>query len=110
MKMKRTIFNVLQTCGLRFAVCTLVMGFSTIVSAQTDDEEEIDEVETAIKKPKKQEKVTDYPTRDLKGVVSDQATGKALVGVQIRALGYNRYSAMTDENGKIGRASCRERV
>ena len=99
MKMKRTIFNVLQTCGLRFAVCTLVMGFSTIVSAQTDDEEEIDEVETAIKKPKKQEKVTDYPTRDLKGVVSDQATGKALVGVQIRALGYNRYSAMTDENG-----------
>ena len=61
--MKRTIFNVLQTCGLRFAVCTLVMGFSTIVSAQTDDEEEIDEVETAIKKPKKQEKVTDYPTR-----------------------------------------------
>ena len=99
MKMKRTIFNVLQTCGLRFAVCTLVMGFSAIASAQTDDDEEMDEVETAIKKPKKQEKVANYPTMELKGVVTDLATGKQLVGVQIRALGYDRYSAMTDENG-----------
>ena len=99
MKMKRTIFNVLQTCGLRFAVCTLMMGFSVFASAQTDDEEEVDEVETAIKKPKKQEKVTNYPTMELKGIVTDQATGKALVGVQVRALGYSRYSAMTDENG-----------
>ena len=43
MKMKRTIFNVLQTCGLRFAVCTLVMGFSSFAFAQTDDEDEIDD-------------------------------------------------------------------
>lgn len=97
--MKRIIFNVLQTYGLRLAVCTLVMGFSASASAQTDDDEEIDEVETAIKKPKKQEKLANYPTMELKGVVTDQATGKPLVGVQIRALGYDRYSAMTDENG-----------
>ena len=97
--MKRTIFNVLQTCGLRFAVCTLMMGSSVFVSAQTDDEEEVDEVETAIKKPKKQEKVANYPTMELKGVVTDLATGKALAGVQVRALGYDRYSAMTDEKG-----------
>ena len=97
--MKRTIFNVLQTCSLRFAVCTLLMGFSTLASAQMDDEEEVDEVETAIKKPKKQEKVANYPTMELKGVVTDQATSKTLAGVQIRALGYDRYSAMTDENG-----------
>ena len=97
--MKRTIFNVLQTCSLRFAVCTLLMGFSTLASAQMDDEEEVDEVETAIKKPKKQEKVANYPTMELKGVVTDQATSKTLAGIQIRALGYDRYSAMTDENG-----------
>ena len=97
--MKRTIFNVLQTCSLRFAVCTLLMGFSTLASAQMDDEEEVDEVETAIKKPKKQEKVANYPTMELKGVVIDQATSKTLAGVQIRALSYDRYSAMTDENG-----------
>ena len=99
MKMKRTIFNVLQTCGLRFAVCTLMMGSAVFVSAQTDDEDEVDEVETAIKKPKKQEKVANYPTMELKGVVTDLATGKALAGVQVRALGYDRYSAMTDEKG-----------
>ena len=99
MKMKRTIFNVLQTCGLRFAVCTLVMGFSSFAFAQTDDEDEIDVVETTIKKPKTQEKAASYPTMELKGVVTDLATGKTLVGVQIRALGYDRYSAMTDDNG-----------
>ena len=95
--MKRTIFNLMQNGVQRVAICTLVMGLSTAVYAQTDDEEE---TETAIKQPDRSKlKQVNYPTITLKGVVTDQATGKPLPGIQLRALGYDRYTAMTDEDG-----------
>ena len=76
MKMKRKIFNAWQTGGLRLAVCTLVLGLSTAVCAQADDEE-LEEVETAIKQPKRsQEKQRIYPMMRLNGMVTDQATGR----------------------------------
>ncbi len=97
--MKRTIFNVLQTCAMRFAVCTLVMAIPTITYAQIEDEEE-EQVETAIKKPKRSEiKQENYPMMTVNGVITDLATGKALAGIQLRSLHSNRYTAMTDENG-----------
>ena len=99
MKMKRTIFNVWQTCGLRLAVCTLVLGLSTVSYAQSDDDDE-EEVETGIKQPDRAKmKQVNYPTVTLRGVVTDQATQKPLAGVQLRALGYDRYTAMSDEDG-----------
>ena len=102
MKMKRTIFNVWQTYGQRLFVCTLVLGLSTFAFAQSDDDDELDEVETAIKQPKRaQEKMVNYPTVRLHGVVTDLATGKPLVGVQLRSLGNDRYTAMTEEDGKF---------
>lgn len=38
--------------------------------------------------------------KDIKGRVTDAATGEPLVGVQIQAYGYNRYSAMTNDKGE----------
>lgn len=99
MKMKRTIFNLWQTCGLRLAVCTLVLGLSTVSYAQSDDDED-DEVETGIKQPDRSKmKQVNYPTVTLRGAVTDQATQLPLAGVQLRALGYDRYTAMTEEDG-----------
>ena len=100
MKMKRTIFNLLQTCGLRLAVCTLVWGLSAATYAQTDDEQEEEEVEVGIKQPDRSKiKQDNYPTMTLKGKVVDLATGSGLVGIQLRALGYERYTAMTEDDG-----------
>ena len=98
--MKRTtIFNLMQTCGRRIALCTIVLGLSTGVYAQTDDEDD-DEMETAIKQPDRSKiKQVNYPTMTIKGIVTDQATGKPLAGIQLRSLGYDRYTAMTDEDG-----------
>ena len=100
MKMKRTIFNFMQTWGHRLAVCTLVMGLTTAVYAQSEDEEE--EVDNVIKQPDRSKvKQDSYPTFNLKGRVIDQATGANLAGIQIRALGYERYTAMTEEDGSF---------
>ena len=100
MKMKRAIFNFLQTCGHRFAVCTLVMGLSTGVYAQSEDDDEEEEVESGIKQPDRSKiKQVSYPTITLKGKVVDQATNAPLVGIQLRALGNERYTAMTEEDG-----------
>ena len=89
--MKRMIF-------MRIAVCALAIGLSTGVYAQTDDDDM--EETTTIKKPKRSEvKQKVYPMMSVKGVVTDQATGKPLAGVQLRSLANNRYTAMTNENG-----------
>ena len=96
--MKYTIFNFMQTGVLRFAFCALAIGLSTSTFAQTDDEEEGDG--TAIAMPKRSDvKQVNYPTVQVKGVVTDLSTGNPIAGVQLHALGYDRYSAMTDENG-----------
>ena len=100
MNMKRTISNLWQTRIPRIAVCTLVLGLSTAAFAQFDDDETEDEVVTSIKQPDRSKlKLADYPTMTLKGVVTDQATGKPLSGIQLRSLGYDRYTAMTEEDG-----------
>lgn len=38
--------------------------------------------------------------KDVKGKITDAATGKPLAGVQIQAYGDNRYSAMTNKDGE----------
>jgi len=92
---------MMQTGSLRIVVCALTMGLSATAFAQTDDEEE-EEVETSIKQPDRSKlKQAAYPTITLKGVVTDQATKQPLAGIQLRALGYDRYTAMTDENGSF---------
>ena len=99
MKMKSTIFNLLQNTSRRLVFCTLAFGFCVMPAmAQSDDEEE-EEVETAIKQPQRKAVQAQYPTVTLKGVVTDQATKKPLAGIQLQALGYLRYTAMTDEDG-----------
>ena len=100
MKMKSTIFNIWQSKGHRLFFCTLAFGISALsVMAQTDDDDELEEVETAIKQPTRKATQASYPTVTLKGVVTDMATKKPLAGVQLQALGYLRYTAMTEEDG-----------
>ena len=43
--------------------------------------------------------LTDAQAKDIKGKVTDAATGKPLTGVQVKAYGNERYTAMTDTEG-----------
>ena len=102
MKMKRTISSLLQPCIHRLAVCTLVMGLTSAVYAQSSDDEE-DEVESGIKQPDRAKLTQDSaPTIMLHGLVTDQATGQPLAGVQLRAMDNQRYTAMSEEDGTFG--------
>ena len=99
MNMKHNIFNWMQNGMLKVAVCTLAFGWSSAVFAQSDDMED-DEVETTFKKPDRSKvKQVNYPTFELKGMVTDQSTGAPLAGVQVRAMGHDRYTTMSDEDG-----------
>ena len=90
----------MQNVGRRFLLCAMASGLMTLpVMAQDDLDDE--EVETTIKKPVKKIQQDNYPTVVVRGVVTDLATGKPLAGVQLQALGYIRYTAMTEEDGSF---------
>ena len=95
--MKCTLFNILQSRSLRLALCTLAIGLSSAAAyAQSEDDED----EVVIKQPtRSQVKQPSYPTVNIHGIVTDQATGKPLAGIQLRALSNQRYTAMSDEDG-----------
>ena len=100
MKMKSTIFNPWQTASRRLLVCVLTLGFCTLPSmAQSEGEEEEEAVETAIKQPKRNVQQANYPVVTVHGIVTEQATGKPLSGIQLQAVGNVRYTAMTEEDG-----------
>jgi len=71
------------------------MAFPVSVVAQDDDTEE--EAETTVRAIVKKQK--DYPTRTVRGVVTDAATKKPIAGAIVRADGIDGYSALTDDDG-----------
>ena len=99
MNMKSTIFFPWQNVSRRLLFCTVALGLcASPVLAQNEDDEE--ETEIAIKQPtRKKTTQVNYPTVTLHGTVTEQGTGKPLSGIQLQALGYVRYTAMTDEDG-----------
>ena len=100
--MKRNIFNFMQTCGLRFVACTMVLGLSSMAYAQSEDEDTEEYEAAAIKQPSRQQlSKVQYPTVTVKGKVTELSTGTPLAGIQLRSLGNARYTAMTDEDGSF---------
>ena len=84
---------------LKTGLCVLLLSWISIptVYAQDDlegtEEEEV-VVRKAVKKPEKK-----YEMKTVKGIVTDDATGEPMGGVRIQALGLERYSTLTEEDG-----------
>ena len=98
--MKRKYINDIQKHGLRLSLCAISLGLCPIAFAQTENDGE--EVEMTINKPTRQREVKDnFATTMLHGVVVDQVSKKPLAGIQLKVLGYDRYSAMTGADGKF---------
>ena len=98
--MKRKYINDIQMHGLRLSLCAISLGLCPTAFAQTENNG--DEVEMTIKKPTRQREVKDnFATTMLHGVVVDQVSKKPIAGVQLKVLGYDRYSAMTGADGKF---------
>ncbi len=66
-------------------------GISTSYAQETNDEEVV--------KARRETKAPKHETRTVKGRVIDSATGVAMGGVRVQAMGMNRYSTLTNEDG-----------
>ena len=98
--MKRKYINDIQKHGLRLSLCAISLGLCPTAFAQSENEG--DEVEMSIKKPTRERVVKDkFASTMLHGVVVDQVSKKPLAGIQLKVLGYDRYSAMTGADGKF---------
>lgn len=98
--MKRKYINDIQKHGLRLSLCAISLGLCPTAFAQSENEG--DEVEMSIKKPTRERVVKDkFATTMLHGVVVDQVSKKPLAGIQLKVLGFDRYSAMTGADGKF---------
>ena len=75
------------------AVCLLI---SATTFAQDYDSDDDESKKTSVKKTVK---VPSYPLTEVKGVCLDAATKAPLSGIMIKALGYDNYTAMSDEQG-----------
>jgi TonB-linked SusC/RagA family outer membrane protein len=98
--MKNIIFDTIMHKTLKTGLCFLLLSGLSIPSvyAQDDLESTDGEEEVAVRKaPKKPEKK--YEMKTVKGVVVDDATGAPMGGVRVQALGLERYSTLTEEDG-----------
>ena len=87
-----TIKNKIQLPNLRFAICAFALGLCVAPTLAQDAD---------VVKPAKRVNADKYPTMTIKGVVLDQASKAPLAGIQLQALGHQRYTAMTDEKGEF---------
>ena len=93
--MKNTISNSIvsktQRIGLGFMILA-AFGFSTAYAQGSQTEETVKVLRVKKNAPK-------HETRTVKGRVTDSATGTPMGGVRVQALGMNRYSTLTNEDG-----------
>lgn len=80
-----------QRVGLYFMVLA-AFGISTSYAQEVQDED-------AAKARRVKKEAPKCETRTVKGRVTDSATGLPMGGVRIQAMGMNRYSTLTNEDG-----------
>ena len=92
--MKKNMNNTFQKNILRISLGLIMLSGTSAVMAQ---EETGAAPET--RKPVKEQ--PQYEMKEVSGYVYDAATKAPMDGARVQAYGNNRYSIMTDENGKF---------
>lgn len=86
--------NKIQQNILRVGIGLMMLSGATCLSAQVS----ADSIAKNIKK--KVVEAPKYEMKEVSGYVYDAATKTPIDGARVQAYGHNRYSVMTDENGK----------
>ena len=97
--MKSIIYNFLQRQSLRLSLCAMAFLVSSVAFAQDPFDEE--ESSTTFKAPKRTKVADKNPTIKVQGIVVDDATKAPVAGVRLKVLNDDRYTAMTDADGKF---------
>ena len=97
--MKKIFNNTFLHRTLGISLCFTALSCLSVTSVYAQDEVEGDEVAVVKKKATKTKKEKKYKMKEVMGYVIDDATGEPMGGVRIQALGLEKYSTLTEENG-----------
>ena len=96
--MKKIFNNSFLHRTLGISLCFTALSCLCVVNAYAQDEIG-EEEEVVVKKTAKPKKEKTYEMKQVSGIVIDDATGEPMGGVRIQALGLERYSVLTEEDG-----------
>ena len=95
--MKKIFDNTFLHRTLGISLCFMALSCLCVTNVYAQDETEEEEV--AVKKAAKPKKEKTYEMKEVRGFVVDDATGEPMGGVRIQALGLEKYSTLTEEDG-----------
>ena len=93
-KFNNTILNKTLGTGLCFLMLSGMGTTAVYAQDEVNGEEEV-----AVRRIAKAKTEKEYPMKTVKGIVIEDATGEPMGGVRIQALGLERYSTLTEEDG-----------
>ena len=96
--MKKIFNNTFLHRTLGISLCFMALSCLCVANAYAQDEIG-EEEEVVVKKTAKPKKEKTYEMKQVSGIVIDDATGEPMGGVRIQALGLERYSVLTEEDG-----------
>ncbi|MBQ0049161.1 MAG: SusC/RagA family TonB-linked outer membrane protein [Bacteroidales bacterium] len=99
--MKKTN-NTFLSKAVRYGLCFAILTTAGTSQAVAQDDTEDGQESTVVYSKRKANRAKDEKKYDLKvvsGCVTDNATGKPMGGVRVQALGQERWSCLTDEDG-----------
>lgn len=85
-----------KTCNIILPLAAL-LAFGTVPAAAQDTSDGA--VLYVKRKADKEKDAKKYEMREVRGTVTDNATGRGMGGVRVQALGYDKYSTLTEEDG-----------
>ena len=94
--MKKTFNNTFMHRTLGISLCFMALSCLCVTSVYAQEEGEEEEA-VVVKKAAKPEKT--YEMKEVRGIVIDDATREPMGGVRVQALGLERYSVLTEEDG-----------
>ena len=95
--MKKKVNNTFLHKTLGISLCFMALSCLCVTNVYAQDE--VEEEDVVVKKITKEKKEKTYEMKEVKGFVTDDATGAPMGGVRIQALGLERYSTLTEEDG-----------
>ncbi len=98
--MKNTNYNFLHN-SMKYGLCLAMLSTLGTLTAFAQEENEEEGVKTLFDKRKAQKEKDEkkYTMIEVSGKVTDNATGEPMGGVRVQALGGERWSCLTEEDG-----------
>ena len=97
--MKNRTSNTILEQVFGTILCFVLLSCLNIGTLMAQEEEENDDATVRRIYTKKRTETKNYEMKTVEGIITDDATGEAMGGVRVQALGLEAYSVLTGEDG-----------